>query len=472
MSTRTRVSAAAVLVVLLALLVWFLRRDHVGPGAGPVSDSNETAAGPEAPPPEPRLAAGTGAPKKKEDGPTPEGPPPTPPTSSGTEEAKRDAGTVGRVVDTDGRPVANLDLALTWTVVPGWSDRDVGWQTSVVGREGRPDAGHIIAVDPHANVLPRSDEQGRFRVETTQGMGFAIRSRSLRWRVRGSGGIPNPETPIVVVPAISRRVRFVSDDDRVPLPPEFGVGVTGPGRGSRFTIGSPTLVLTIDADRVVEKPIEFTVTAEPGGFLPEQKVVDVTGEEVQPVFEIRLHPVEKRDHATVEFLLASTDAEFLKRPFDIEVRDAQKHDLVVARPQVEALGDGRLRATVPPGNWFLRLRPSDGWCNPVFWEGVQTLPEGRTTTVTWTVPPHGSAIVRVPSRLRTRGASMILLSLASGGGGSVGLLEDAMSEKGTRVQALSEGSWRLAVYGDHLSTLSEKTFDVKPGEQVEIVLGE
>ena len=467
-SSRAGIGIAA---VALALLAGLLIRDGNRPIERPDATTSGETSPHGVPALAPRLAAGPGASRRAAvDTKIP--PTPVPPDEHKPKEDEKPEGTLaGVVVNADGKPVAGLGIAVVKARVLGW-DALANWEASMIGREGQRDAGQALPLDRPAVRVLTTDDQGRFRADGIEdGREYRIRSRSASWRVRESPGRRRAaDEPVVVVPAVSRRVRFVSDQERVPLPEKFDIRVSGLGYGTGLTTFSPNLVLTVDAEKAASGPVPFVVTAEPEGFLPEHKTVEVTGEAVQPEFEFRLHPVAKSEQATVEFLLASTDAAFLKRPFDIEVRDPTDPDLEVARSEVERGADGRLRATVPPGHWFLRLRPGDGWCNSVYWEGLQTLGAGRATTVTWTVPPHGSARIRLSPLLRLEHASGLVLTPPGGGTSSVGTVWSALSSDGDRVQALTAGDWKARVSGDGFRTLGERSFTVKAGEEVEVAL--
>jgi hypothetical protein len=376
----------------------------------------------------------------------------------------------GRVVDPQGTGVAGFTVVLENEVGPsvGRGYFDTGREYFVGHEDPREDGGPLVG-------FAVTDREGAFRIRGIAGDPGTARGHGDGWMLNGAQRVRTGDANLLhAVPVVTTRVRL-EPPDGTRLPAEWRLAFSSEDHGGerRLVTGAE---VTIRWSRGEGHPgdlrAEFGVFAE--GFEAVHREVVVPAEERRRDVEFRLRAVQP---ATLVVTLVTSDAAFARRPFDLETYDPDAR-AQVARVHAEALPDGRLRASVTPGRWWLRLRPADGWCNPVFWEGEQTLAEGRENPLVWNVPPHGGAVLRLPNRSPQdrRGMEGRLILTAEGSEGA-GLPLEWLGAGGeaadrTLVQALPVGPCRVVF--DLLDAEGQKTsttvFVVHPGEVSDVLL--
>jgi hypothetical protein len=260
-------------------------------------------------------------------------------------------------------------------------------------------------------------------------------------------------------------------------PAKWELRFSDPDRGGEgLTVLTPTTTIWWSRGGNSAPEIRAEVAVQASGYEPMRQELVIPAEVTRKDVEFRLRALAPSDDATVVFTLVTDDAEFARRPFDLEIRDADKTESQVSRVATQTLADGRVRAKAPPGRWWLRLRPADGWCNWVYWEAEMRLAAGRENSVAWNVPLHGGARLMLPERehaQRMGTDGYVNVSPASGGGGSLLPLEllDRLAEN-RLIQAIPVGSWRVAlvVTGYDGAKQSITAFTVRAGQTADVVL--
>lgn len=377
----------------------------------------------------------------------------------------------GRVVGPEGTGVAGFTVVLE-------NGMGFGLRSVVFDRTHDYLVGHDDPRDDDTGTLAGfavTDREGAFRV---RGLSFSSREygHGEGWMLEGAQGVVEGNGNVLrAVRAAVTSVRL-EPPTGARLPGSFGLRLQAPGHGGEGTTvhGSATTVWWSRGEGYpAELHADLSVQVE--GFEPMRREVVVPAEETRRDVEFRLRPL---TDAVVVFTVTTPDGAFAKRPFDLEAYDPERRDAQVTRVPAETLPDGRIRAKAPPGRWWLRLRPADGWCNPVFWEGEQTLAAGRENPVVWTVPPHGGAVLRLPGRRPDDAREMdgLVTVHAAGAEGAAFPLEllGKMGEAADRltVQALPVGPCRVEVHvldkdGEQRSTT---TFTVRAGEVADVLL--
>lgn len=315
--------------------------------------------------------------------------------------------------------------------------------------------------------------------------GFAVTDREGRFRIRGmtsdpgravghgEGWMLDGEQDVDVGTANRlRAVRAAVSAIRLDLPrgaaapAEWELRFSDPERGGQgLTVNSPTTTIWWSRGRGLAPEVRAELAVHASGYEPMRQELVIPAEVTRRDVEFRLRPLAPSDDATVVFTLVTPDAAFARRPFDLEIHDAEKTESQVSRVHADTLPDGRVRARAPPGRWWLRLRPADGWCNPVYWEGEQVLAGRRENPVTWVVPPHGGA--RIYASQNVEGD----LSLWPPGNGAGSAADPIGLREQLDVQALTVGLWRAKMTdGTRKSRTLE--FTVRPGEVADVDLAE
>lgn len=305
-----------------------------------------------------------------------------------------------------------------------------------------------------------TDGEGRFRFHGFQAAPREVVIASKRWLVTGDPTIrPGPDAHVVrATPAYAVEGTVVDEESGAPLE-RFGVRIAGwglAGRDGRFGV-----VLPWPGER--EAAFDETVLLEADGYEPAKAAVRVAADRTSSPVEVRMVRLTAYSKAGVSWEIVDRDPVFVARPFDVELRDPVSGDQR-RRQATERIDATHVRATVPAGRWRVRLRPSDGWSNSVYWDGVLELPEGKETSVRWIVPPHGAARFLLPSSGETsRRGVLDAMPVGNPSEGARTHLP-AMGIATPEVKAMTVGEWVAEYEG------RRTTFTVRAGETVEVDL--
>ncbi len=366
--------------------------------------------------------------------------------------------TSGVLVDPDGAPLPGIDLLF----------RMPEERFHLFGRTEEARATDLVtalSAGVRLDAVTRTDTDGRFTVRVLDWPAYEVVLGSKRW-LAGPEKLATgaPDATLHARPAFAVEGTAVDAETAQPLA-GFGARVSWPGgdvglRGLDGRFG-----------QVVPWPdgqtgaFDATALAEADGYEPARETVRVSADRTSEPVTLRLKALAPGAKAGIAFEIVDRDPAFPARPFDLEMRDPPGNGPQRQRVPCERVDATHVRATVPAGTWHVRLRPGDGWCNPVAWGGVVDLPEGKETSVRWTVPPHGSAKFVVAPDLDPRHSPRDLLVWPAGGSVATAtyVLPGQPADRLT-VQAMTVGDWVA-----HLED-GEIPFTVRAGETVEVDL--
>lgn len=369
----------------------------------------------------------------------------------------------GRVVDPDGRGVADFTVVFEH----GFGGfRSLLWDRT---------SSHLVTyADPRDANSPLvgwavTDRDGAFRLRGVTGDPGRATGTGDGWMLEGAQEVERgAENVLRAVPAAVTGIRLRAPVG-VPLPASWDLRVAAAGHGGEgLTASGDAVAVWWSRAKGFAKELSAEVAVHVDGFEPAHEAVVVPAEERRRDVEFRLRPLAASESATVVVTVVTDDPVFAKRPFDLETYDPDERDVQVSRVPAETLPDGRVRARATPGRWWLRLRPADGWCNPVYWEGEQLL----ENPVTWTVPPHGGARITVTAdflaAIPSHEVDLSVYPPDGGIGSGYGTVH--VGDGPLEVQALTLGDWEVRLFHRIEGGIEDRTltFTVRAHEGVDV----